>query len=251
MRSKRTSTVFLLALAEARWQCKDCSNPALRGVLKAPDDDLSKDGYRHSSATRPDAFTVHSKNSLHIAIWASVQLDGGKAALLVARVSCTRYKKPQALLKKKFATTVPLSQRHIRCLAVPNWAADDTAFKRDKKKYLEVLMRLLAEKIPLKGGVHGWISVILGRQDWPMNTPARDADDEEHANDPHPMDNYGDHQIEALCRNYKEFMRRKWPAVWDEHLDYLVYLLKICLKVPLDTSCCERWFSLMNRLKSK
>ena len=94
-------------------------------------------------------------------------------------------------------------------LAVPNWAADDTAFKRDKKKYLEVLMRLLAEKIPLKGGVHGWISVILGRQDWPMNTPARDADDEEHANDPHPMDNYGDHQIETLCRHYKEFMRRK------------------------------------------
>ena len=84
MRSKRTSTVFLLAPAEARWQCKGCSNPALRGVLKAPDDDLSKDGYRHSSATRPDAFTVHSKNSLHIAIWASVQLDGGKAALLLA-----------------------------------------------------------------------------------------------------------------------------------------------------------------------
>ena len=99
--------------------------------------------------------------------------------------------------------------------------------------------------------LHGWISAILGRQDWPMNTPARDADDEEHANDPHPMDNYGDHQIETLCRHYKEFMRRKWPAVWDEHLAYLAYLLKICLKVPLDTSCCERWFSLMNRLKSK
>ena len=84
VRSKRTSTVFLLAPAEARWQCKGCSNPALRGVLKAPDDDLSKDGYRHSSATRPDTFTVHSKNPLHIAIWASVQLDGGKAALLLA-----------------------------------------------------------------------------------------------------------------------------------------------------------------------
>ena len=39
--------------------------------------------------------------------------------------------------------------------------------------------------------------------------------------------------------------------MWEEHLAYLAYLLQICLKVPLDTSCCERWFSLMNRLKSK
>ena len=38
--------------------------------------------------------------------------------------------------------------------------------------------------------LHGWIGVILGRQDWPVNTPAMDADDEEHAKDPHPMDNY-------------------------------------------------------------
>ena len=32
---------------------------------------------------------------------------------------------------------------------------------------------------------------------------------------------------------------------------HLSFFIGICLKVPLDTSCCERWFSLMNRLKSK
>ena len=46
--------------------------------------------------------------------------------------------------------------------------------------------------------------------------------------------------------------KQMWVKVTsNEEYPALSRLMKLLLKVPLDTSCCERWFSLMNRLKDK
>lgn len=181
-------------------------------------------------------------------------------------------------------------------LAIPNWEEDSKLFLRDRTKYLMNLCNALAEKIPLTEGVHGWISVIMNRKDWPLDC-SEPVEGEPEAQE-HPMDAYGTHEMGELLSHYKKFMTDKWPllsfetiaqnvqtewSTWkalvlrdhktlkagglhtlkvhhlwqrlvttfDDRLTFLTFLIKICLKVPYDTSCCERWFSLMNRLKSK
>lgn len=63
---------------------------------------------------------------------------------------------------------MPETQTYLG-LAIPNWDEDNLLFERDREKYLGLLSKAFQDRIPLKEGVHLWVSVILGRRDWPMD----------------------------------------------------------------------------------
>ena len=92
-------------------------------------------------------------------------------------------------------------------VAIPNWDSDCRLFMADRTGYLNGLAKAMEARIPLREGVHSWVSVILGRRDWPMDP---NVDDQGNPELPHPLDSYGVTEISKLCKHFEKFLKEKY-----------------------------------------
>ena len=94
-----------------------------------------------------------------------------------------------------------------RGIAIPNWEEDEGLFAADRRCYIGKLKSELKVAVPLKDGVHGHISTVLDRTEWPLDQP-ENADSGDEA----PLDTYGDASIEFISNFYKPFLKRKFAS---------------------------------------
>jgi len=179
-------------------------------------------------------------------------------------------------------------QETFKGIAVPDWESATEAFEQDKKDYLAKLKSTLAARIPLKGPVHEARDTIFNHKNFPLKKwpPKDDSErsklqefgDKEIKTLVVHFQQFWDleaagcddiaHLVEAVQQEFAELKimnardpklqelspKQFWSKIFTEKKeDYprLHTLVNVERKLPLDTSECERWFSLMNRLKTK
>ena len=174
-----------------------------------------------------------------------------------------------------------------RGIAVPHWKDGRKQYLVDRKRYLKKLLEVLGGE-GMTGVLHDNMNTLLNVPAYPINDHQAMLDHgqeaiAELARHFHHFFKFGRRadgiesveemipklQLQWTCvmravRKDAYALKRKGlhtyqPSELIAHINLklghlypeLCFLLKVCVKVPLDTSCCERWISLLNRLKSK